>query len=207
MLLAVDVGNTQTVLGLLSGRSGWGQWRVATEPERTADELGVLIDRLLDLRGQSADDVDAACLSSTVPCSCASTRHWPSGYLGAPMLVLGPGVRTGIPILVDDPREVGPDRIANSVAALERYGAPCVVVDFGTATNFDAVSAEGEYVGGRSRRGSRRRWTRCSRVPRGSSRSTSSLPRAGRAQHRARASVWLRLRLCRADRRDRRAHP
>ena len=148
MLLAVDVGNTQTVLGLLSGQEWLGQWRVATEPERTADELGVLVDRLLDLRGQSSEDVDAACLSSTVPVPVREYEALAERYLDAPMLVVGPGVRTGIPILVDDPREVGPDRIANSVAALDGYGAPCVVVDFGTATNFDAVSAAGEYVGG-----------------------------------------------------------
>ena len=148
MLLAVDVGNTQTVLGLLSGQEWVGQWRVATEPERTADELGVFIDRLLDIRGLSAEDVNAACLSSTVPVLVREYEALAERYLDTAMLVIGPGVRTGIPILVDDPREVGPDRIANSVAALERYGAPCVVVDFGTATNFDAVSAAGEYIGG-----------------------------------------------------------
>lgn len=148
MLLAVDVGNTQTVLGLLSGETWVGQWRVATEPERTADELGVLVDRLLDLEGRSVDDVDAACLSSTVPVLVREYQALADRYLDAELLVIGPGVRTGVPILVDDPREVGPDRIANSVAALDRYGAPCVVVDFGTATNFDAVSSAGEYVGG-----------------------------------------------------------
>ena len=148
MLLAVDVGNTQTVLGLRAADDWIGQWRVATEPERTADELGVLVDRLLDLRGHAVADVDAACLSSTVPVLIREYAALAERYLDAEMLVLGPGVRTGIPILVDDPREVGPDRIANSVAAVERYGAPCVVVDFGTATNFDAVSAAGEYVGG-----------------------------------------------------------
>jgi type III pantothenate kinase len=148
MLLAIDVGNTQTVLGLLEGQEWVGQWRVATEMERTADELGVLVDRLLDLQGRSAEDVDAACLSSTVPVLVRVYEELAERYLRAPILVVGPGIRTGIPILVDDPREAGPDRIVNSLAALERYGAPCVVVDFGTATNFDAVSAAGEYVGG-----------------------------------------------------------
>jgi len=148
MLLAVDVGNTQTVFGLYSGAEALGQWRVATEPERTADELGVLVDRLLDLQDRNAEDVDAACLASTVPILVREYESFAERYLNATMLVVGPGIKTGIPIRVDDPREVGPDRIANAVAARERYGAPCVVVDFGTATNFDAVSAAGEYIGG-----------------------------------------------------------
>jgi type III pantothenate kinase len=148
MLLAVDVGNTQTVFGLYSGAEALGRWRVATEPERTADELGVLVDRLLDLQDRNTADVDAACLASTVPVLVREYESLAERYLDATMLVVGPGIKTGIPIRVDDPREVGPDRIANAVAARERYGAPCVVVDFGTATNFDAVSAAGEYVGG-----------------------------------------------------------
>lgn len=148
MLLAVDVGNTQTALGLFAGAEPLAQWRVATEPERTSDELGVLVDRLLDLQDQSVEDVTAACLSSTVPVLVREYERLAERYLNAPMLVVGPGIKTGIPILVDDPREVGPDRIANAVAARDRYGAPCVVVDFGTATNFDAVSAAGEYIGG-----------------------------------------------------------
>ncbi len=148
MLLAIDVGNTQTVFGLYAGDESLAQWRVATEPERTADELGVLVDRLLDLQEQSVEDVSAACLCSTVPVLVREYETLAKRYLNAPMLVVGPGVKTGIPIRVDDPREVGPDRIANAVAARARYGAPCVVVDFGTATNFDAVSAAGEYIGG-----------------------------------------------------------
>ena len=148
MLLAIDVGNTQTVFGLRSGENWLGQWRVATEPERTADELAVLVDRLLALRDHSIEDVKAACLSSTVPVLVREYKTFAESYLNTQVLIVGPGVRTGIPILVDDPREVGPDRIANSVAALETYGAPCVVVDFGTATNFDVVSQEGEYIGG-----------------------------------------------------------
>ena len=148
MLLAVDVGNTQTVLGLFDAEQLVEHWRVATEAERTGDELAALFSDLLGLRGHAFDDVSGVSLSSTVPLLVRAYQDLAERHIGAPLLVLGPGTRTGIPILYDDPREVGPDRIANAVAARERYGAPCIVVDFGTSTNFDAVSAEGEYVGG-----------------------------------------------------------
>jgi type III pantothenate kinase len=143
MLLAVDVGNTQTALGLYAGSERTDDWRLATERSTTADELGVVLSGLLDL-----DGVDGICLASTVP---VLVREWEilaSKWADASLLVVGPGVKTGIPIRYDDPREVGPDRIVNSVAAKERYGAPVIVVDFGTSTNFDVVSPEGEYVGG-----------------------------------------------------------
>ncbi len=143
MLLAVDVGNTQTVFGLFDGAELTEHWRVATEAQRTGDELGALVTRFLDL-----DAVDGICLSSTVPPLVREYEAFAERYAQAELLVLGPGVRTGIPIRYDDPREVGPDRIANSVAAKDRQGAPCIVVDFGTSTNFDIVSSEGEYVGG-----------------------------------------------------------
>jgi type III pantothenate kinase len=143
MLLAVDVGNTQTVFGLFDGADLSEHWRVATEAHRTGDELGALITRFLDL-----DRVDGICLSSTVPQLVREYEAFAERYAQAPLLVMGPGVRTGIPIRYDDPREVGPDRIANAVAAKDRYGAPCIVVDFGTSTNFDIVSPAGEYVGG-----------------------------------------------------------
>jgi type III pantothenate kinase len=148
MLLAVDVGNTQTALGLFEGERLVESWRVATEAERTGDELAALLADLLDLRDRSFDDVTGVCLSSTVPLLVRAYETLAEEHIEAPLLVLGPGTKTGIPILYDDPREVGPDRIANAVAARERYGAPCIVVDFGTSTNFDAVSAAGEYVGG-----------------------------------------------------------
>ena len=143
MLLAVDVGNTQTVLGLFEGSDLREHWRLATDRERTGDELGVLITGLLD-----PDEVDGVSLSSSVPQLVREYEAVADRWLHAPLLTLGPGVRTGIPIRYDDPREVGPDRVVNAVAALERYGAPCIVVDFGTSTNFDVVSAEGEFAGG-----------------------------------------------------------
>ena len=143
MLLAVDVGNTQTALGLYDGDTLADHWRLASERSTTADELGVVMAGLLDLEA-----VDGICLSSTVP---VLVREWEllaSKWAHAALLVVGPGTRTGIPIRYDDPREVGPDRIVNAVAAKERYGAPVIVVDFGTSTNFDVVSPQGEYVGG-----------------------------------------------------------
>jgi type III pantothenate kinase len=143
VLLAIDVGNTQTVLGLFAGTELREHWRLATDRERTGDELGVLITGLLD-----PDAVDAISLSSSVPPLVQEYEGVAERWLRAPLLTLGPGVRTGIPIRYDDPREVGPDRVVNAVAALERYGAPCIVVDFGTSTNFDVVSAEGEFAGG-----------------------------------------------------------
>jgi type III pantothenate kinase len=148
MLLAVDVGNTQTVLGLYDDDRLIESWRVATEAERTGDEVAALVLRLLELRDFGFEDVTAVALSSTVPLLVRAYEEVAERYAEAPIMVLGPGVKTGLPILFDEPRQVGPDRIANAVAAKARYGAPCIVVDFGTSTNFDVVSPEGEYVGG-----------------------------------------------------------
>src|SRR5213082_301441 len=141
-LLAIDVGNTQTVLGLYEDTELARHWRLATEAQRTGDELGILLAGLVEV-----GSLDGIVLSSTVPALVRSYEEVADGA-GIQLLVLGPGVRTGIPVAYDNPHEVGPDRIANAVAARERYGAPCIVVDFGTSTNFDVVSAEGEYVGG-----------------------------------------------------------
>src|SRR5919204_2700304 len=143
MLLAVDVGNTQTVLGLFDGEQLVDHWRVATELHRTGDELGALLGSFLDL-----SSLGGVCVASAVPQLVREYELLAERHIPAPMLLVGPGTRTGIPIRYDDPREVGPDRIVNAVAAKERYGTPCIVVDFGTSTNFDVVSAEGEYVGG-----------------------------------------------------------
>jgi type III pantothenate kinase len=148
MLLAVDVGNTQTVFGVFAGDDLRERWRVATEAERTADEIGALVDRLLELRELDLEEIDGVCLASTVPVLVREYEAFAERYARAPLLVVGPGVKTGIPILYDNPHEVGPDRIVNAAAARDRYGAPCIVVDFGTSTNFDAVSRSGEYIGG-----------------------------------------------------------
>ena len=143
MLLAVDVGNTQTVFGLFDAAELTEHWRIATERHRSGDELGAQYQSFLDL-----GRVDGISLASTVPQLSRSYQEFARRYTDAELLELGPGVKTGIVVRYDDPREVGPDRVANAVAATERYGAPCIVVDFGTSTNFDVVSAAGEYVGG-----------------------------------------------------------
>src|SRR6476620_10857181 len=142
-LLAIDVGNTQTVFGLFEGEELREHWRVATERNRSGDELGALFGSFVELEA-----VDGIALASTVPQLHRAYEDFAKEYAKAELLELGPGVKTGVPIRYDDPREVGPDRIANAVAAVERYGAPAIVVDFGTSTNFDVVSPAGEYVGG-----------------------------------------------------------
>jgi type III pantothenate kinase len=143
MLLAVDVGNTQTVLGLFDGERLAENRRLASVASRTSDELGALIGEMFDL-----DSVDGICLSSTVPALVREFELFAERWAAAPILVVGPGAKTGMPVRYDDPREVGPDRVVNAVAAKSRYGAPCIAVDFGTSTNFDVVSSEGEYIGG-----------------------------------------------------------
>ena len=142
-LLAIDVGNTQTAFGLFEGEELREHWRVTTERSRSGDELGALYGNFVDL-----DAVDGIALASTVPQLHRAYEDFAKEYAKSQLLELGPGVKTGVPLRYDDPREVGPDRIANAVAAVDRYGSPAIVVDFGTSTNFDVVSPEGEYVGG-----------------------------------------------------------
>jgi type III pantothenate kinase len=143
VLLAIDVGNTQTVFGLFDGAALKEQFRVGTDPAHTADELAVMLRAFVELGA-----LDGIALSTTVPPLQREYGLFAERWAQAELLVLGPGVSTGVPLRYDDPREVGPDRIANAVAARERHGAPAIVVDFGTSTNFDVVSAAGEYVGG-----------------------------------------------------------
>ena len=143
MLLAIDAGNTQTVLGLFDGERLAERFRVGTNPAHTGDELAVLLRAFVELEG-----LIGVVLCSSVPQLVHEYESFADRWAGVELLVLGPGVSTGVPIRYDDPREVGPDRIANTVAARERHGAPSVVVDFGTSTNFDVVSAVGEFAGG-----------------------------------------------------------
>lgn len=148
MLLTIDIGNTQTVLGLFEGDELDRTWRIATYDTRTADELAVLITSLLTQHGDGAA-VTGIALCSTVPVALHEMRQMCTRYYGeTPVVVVEPGVRTGVPILTDNPKEVGSDRIVNSLAAATLFGGPAIVVDFGTATTFDAVSAKGEYLGG-----------------------------------------------------------
>src|ERR687885_1493543 len=148
MLLVVDAGNTQTHLGTYRGEELVEHWRFATVRSSTADELGAALRALLALRGMSFEDVDASIVSSTVPQLRPEWTAMARRYLGHEMLVVGPGLRTGMPIRYDNPREIGPDRLVNAVAGFEKLGGPCVIVDFGTAVTHDVVSAEGEYLGG-----------------------------------------------------------
>ncbi len=148
MLLVVDVGNTQTHLGTFRGEELVHDWRFATVRESTADELGARLRSLLDLRELGFGDLDASILSATVPQLRPEWTAMAERYLGHEMPVVGPGVKTGMPIRMDNPREVGADRLVNAVAAYERVGGPCVVVDFGTAITYDCVGAGGEYIGG-----------------------------------------------------------
>jgi type III pantothenate kinase len=143
MLLAIDVGNTQTVFGLFERERLGEQFRVGTDRTHTGDELAVLLRAFVDLAA-----LDGIVMCSSVPPLVREYEAFAERWAGADLLVLGPGVSTGVPIRYDDPREVGPDRIANAVAARERHGAPSVVVDFGTSTNFDVINAAGEFAGG-----------------------------------------------------------
>jgi type III pantothenate kinase len=174
VLLAIDVGNTETVIGLFAlrpeereslppsdvgfgigaehqpGRDLTHHWRLSTVPSRTPDEHAVLLTQILDLEGiDIAATVDGLAISSSVPSVTAELRQMAARWLrDVPCVVLGPGTKSGMPVLYDNPKDVGADRVANAVGAFDLYGGPCVVVDLGTATTFDAISASGEYLGG-----------------------------------------------------------
>lgn len=148
MLLVVDVGNTQTHFGTFRGDELVEHWRFATVRTSTADELGAALRNLLELRGVGLADLDASIVSSTVPDLAPEWAEMAERYLSHRMLVVGPGIRTGMPLRYDNPREIGADRLVNAVAAYEKVRDTCIVVDFGTAITFDPVSREGEYLGG-----------------------------------------------------------
>ena len=165
MLLAIDIGNTQTVIGLFDddgaveagdvtprSRAEAGlldHWRIATNTERTSDEHALVVQEFLAFHGFSFDDdIDGLAISSVVPRTTAAFREMTERYFGFAPVVIEAGVRTGLPILTENPREVGADRIANAVAAVDMVGGPAIVIDFGTATTYDAISPDGEYLGG-----------------------------------------------------------
>jgi type III pantothenate kinase len=148
VLLAIDVGNTNTVLGAFEGATLRHQWRVETSQSRTYDEWGILARQLFASVGLDPARVDAVVVSSVVPPMAFSLEQMAQRYFGRKPLFVGPGVKTGMPILYENPREVGADRVVNAVAAYHRWKQGLVVVDFGTATTFDAVSPRGEYLGG-----------------------------------------------------------
>ena len=148
MLLAIDVGNTHTVLGLFDGTTLRRQWRTLTEPKRTSDEYSVLLLSLLRMDGIEPQQIDGVIVSNVVPPMQGVIDAMCESVVGRAPMVVGPGIRTGMAILYDNPREVGADRIVNAVAAFDRFHDLCIVVDFGTATTFDVVSKRGEYLGG-----------------------------------------------------------
>jgi type III pantothenate kinase len=152
MLLAIDIGNTNIVLGVFEGRVVTHSWRLTTARDRTSDELGLMVSDLLERADIAVGSIDGVVMASVVPQLTGAMIAMVERYLGTTPLNLEPGVETGMPILYDNPAEVGADRIVNSIAAYEQYGrarrVPLIVVDFGTATTFDAISAEGEYLGG-----------------------------------------------------------
>src|ERR671934_393147 len=149
MLLAINVGNTQTGLGVFRGDELVWRWRMATRAERTADELALLFGGFLEQQGLSfSQEITGVVLASVVPDQTQALREMVDGYFGFRPVVVEPGVKTGISIQTDNPKEVGADRIVNGLGAFAKYGGPCIVVDFGTATTYDAVSESGEFLGG-----------------------------------------------------------
>jgi type III pantothenate kinase len=147
MLLTIDVGNTQVAVGLFRNDELVGHWRFSTK-EQTKDEMRWELLGVLALDGFTPADIEGVAVSSVVPSVTATMRCVAPALSHGPVVVVGPGIRTGMPILIDNPREVGADRVVNAVGARERHGTPVVVVDFGTSTNFDVVDVDGAYVGG-----------------------------------------------------------
>ena len=147
-MLALDVGNTNVTLGVFRGEELAGRWRLQTDAARTADEWGILFRNLFETAGLATAEVQGVAIASVVPPLDSVFEEMVRRYLSAPLLFVGPGVKTGVAVLVDNPQEVGADRVVNAVAAFHKYGGPCVVADFGTAITFDAVSSRGEYLGG-----------------------------------------------------------
>lgn len=149
MLLAADVGNTEIVLGVFRGSELEHTWRLSTQPERTPDELALALGGFLAQRGMTFESqVTGLVIASVVPDVTAAFREMAARYFPFPPVLVGPGTKTGVPILTENPREVGADRVVNALAAFTKVGGPAIVVDFGTATNFDVVSNKGEFVGG-----------------------------------------------------------
>jgi type III pantothenate kinase len=149
VLLTADVGNTEIVLGVFDGEDLAHTWRLSTRPERTSDELALQLAGFLEHRGLDLrDDVTGVCVASVVPDVTGQFREMAAAYLSHEPLIVGPGMKTGVSVVTDNPREVGADRVVNTLAAYTLYGGPAIVVDFGTGTNFDVVSASGEFLGG-----------------------------------------------------------
>ncbi|SDK87993.1 type III pantothenate kinase [Natronincola ferrireducens] len=148
MILVFDVGNTNIVLGLYKDNDLIESWRIATDKDKSSDEYGILIHQLFQYSGRNLEDVEDVIMSSVVPNIMYSLEHSIRKVFNIEPLVVGPGVKTGMDIKYDNPKQVGADRIVNAVSAFEKYGGPLIIVDFGTATTFCAISPKGEYLGG-----------------------------------------------------------
>lgn len=148
LLLVIDVGNTNIVLGVYDGKKLINDWRVATNKDKTSDEYGLVIEQIFNYHGLKTSDIDAVMISSVVPPLMYTLQAVSKKYFKCDPYIVGPGIKTGMNIKYDNPKEVGADRIVNAVAAYEQYGGPIIVVDFGTAITFCAVSKSGEYLGG-----------------------------------------------------------
>jgi type III pantothenate kinase len=148
MLLVIDIGNTNTVLGVFNGSHLMASWRLETKQSQTADEYGILSRNLFTLAGIEFTKIRSIIIASVVPPLNSVLEEMALKYFKVKALFVEPGIKTGVPVLYDSPADVGADRIVNAVAAYEKYGGPAIVVDFGTATTFDAISAKGEYLGG-----------------------------------------------------------
>ncbi|MFA5524320.1 MAG: type III pantothenate kinase [Tissierellales bacterium] len=148
MILVCDVGNTNAVIGVFQGERLLKDWRISTDKDKTSDEYGIIIDQLFRYNDINIDDIEGVIISSVVPNLMHTLQAMSVKYLNKEALIVGPGIKTGINIKYDNPREVGADRIVNAVAAYEKYGGPLIIVDFGTATTFCAISKDGEYEGG-----------------------------------------------------------
>lgn len=148
MLLVIDVGNTNVVVGVFEGENLLDHWRISTIRDRTTDEYGVAIMNLFHFNGLNPDDVEAVIISSVVPPLMPAMERVSLRYFKTEPIIIGPGTKTGMAIKYDNPREVGADRIVNAVSAYEKYGGPLIVIDFGTATTYCAINEKGEYLGG-----------------------------------------------------------
>jgi type III pantothenate kinase len=148
MLLAIDIGNTNIVLGLYQDKKLITHWRLATQAERTADEYGVILTQLVEHGGFRCEQISAIAVSCVVPPMLTTTQELAARFFDREPLIVGPGIKTGMPILYENPKDVGADRIVNGIAAFDKYRDACIVVDFGTATTIDLISPKGEYVGG-----------------------------------------------------------
>ncbi len=148
MLLVCDVGNTNIVMGVYKGQELLRYWRISTDKTKTSDEIGIIVHQFFNNEGIPTDEIEDVIISSVVPTIMYSLQHMAIKYFDKEALVVGPGIKTGINIKYDNPRQVGADRIVNAVACIHKYGGPCVIVDFGTATTFCAISEKNEYLGG-----------------------------------------------------------